>query len=206
MAENDCEVGHLPMSDLTRFVRFLTVSGASSASSLDSQCDEATLILRLIASGDGETVVAQIERLSAAGRVPSEHLSAFALAVCTKLSSEVKTRRRAHRAVAAVCRSAAHLLHYVDCSRRLAGVTGGWSHAQRLAVAAWYNRQTAAELATAVTTVCCRLGWSHANVLSLCHVTPKDDGLYASLACLGLAKNGWIDYWMIKLISKMLKT
>ena len=166
------------VSDWERLDRFLILGsegGSYYASPKALTVENADAVLRLIAK-DGVGVVARIVSVSTAGRAPRQDPAIFALALCLK-RGEADTRAAAVSAVSAVCRTATQLYALADVVQTL----GGWGRGTRRAFAGWYTDRGEQSLALQAVKYQQREGWSHRDLLRLCHPkapTPGHQALY----------------------------
>ena len=138
--------------------------------------DNATVVSRCL-SHDGVRTVDRIVAISEAGRAPKNDPAIFALAMAAKLGDDA-TRRAAYAALPRVCRIGTHLMHFADYAQGF----GGWGRGMRTAVAAWFNRKPADELAFQLAKYQSRDGWSSRDLLRLAHpraASPSHDRLFA---------------------------
>ena len=177
--------GACPASDLTRLRRFLCI-GTEGGTYHTNGCkayskENAKCILQLIEAGQGQEVIKEILAFSAPGKAARPESVAFALAVCARLSTDLKTKQAAYQALSQVCSCPTQLFHFVEYAQKLSGDTTGWGRAQRKAINEWYNNRDPKDLAIAVTQYVSRNGWSHTDLLRLAHVKPKKDSKYVFL-------------------------
>ncbi len=167
------------VDDLTRLRRFLCLGvegGSCYATEAELAVENASALKRLLDAGKGEAVVAELVSWSAEGRAAKPNTLLFALAVCAR-QGDAGTKRAAYARLNAVCRTPTQLFAFLGfCEKLSAG--SGWGRAHRRAVAAWYNtaQPSAQQLALHVTKFQQREGWTHQDVLRLCHVVPADAG------------------------------
>lgn len=95
---------------------------------------------------------------------PKKDPSIFALAVLM-----IDHANEARKHVNTICKTATDLFHFVDYCNQLRG----WGKGLRNAVANWYTSKTPSTLAYQVTKYQQRDGWSHRDVLRLCHAKPN---------------------------------
>jgi 60 kDa SS-A/Ro ribonucleoprotein len=113
---------------------------------------------------DGPRAVAEIVRVSAAGRAPKNDPALFALALAAGVG-DTDTRRAALDALPRVARTGTHLLQFV------AFVEGfrGWGRSLRRAVGGWYAAKPVDVLALQAVKYRRRAGLTHRDVLRLAH-------------------------------------
>lgn len=171
-------------SDWLRLDRFLVLGSEAgsyyaSPRKLTTEC--AAAVRRLIAKA-GPSVVAQLVAVSTAGRAPRQDPALFALALCLK-QGDAPTRAAAVAAVPEVCRTATHLFTLADHVQAL----GGWGRGTRRAFSAWYTDRGEQALAYQLVKYQRREGWSHRDLLRLCHAKAPTEGHQALYrwACKG---------------------
>ena len=166
------------VDDMTRLRRFLCLGSEGGSYYVGEQklgLENAGAILRLVASGKGELAVQEIVQISVAGRAAKQDPTIFALALCAR-SDDPATKKAAYEALNKVCRIPTHLFSFVEFCENLSGGTG-WGRAHRRAICNWYNSNHHRHLAMAVTKYQSRNGWSHLDVLRLCHIKPANVGV-----------------------------
>lgn len=155
------------VDDWTRLDRFLVLGsegGNYYAHERRLTVENAQSVHRCLAA-DGPRTVARIVEISEGGRAPNNDPAVFALAMAAGLGGPA-TRALALTALPRVCRTGTHLFHFA------AGVEAfrGWGRALRRAVGDWYTRMEPRELAYQLCKYQRRGGWSHRDLLRLCHV------------------------------------
>lgn len=114
----------------------------------------------------GPEAVRLIVQVSTEGLAAKNDTAIYTLALaCSDPRDDV--RKAALDAIPAVCRTGTHILtfvSYVDTMR-------GWGRGLRTAVAAWYDDQTADDLAYQLVKYRNRSGWTHRDVLRSAHPT-----------------------------------
>jgi len=122
----------------------------------------------------GTSAVAEIVKISVQGRAPKADPAIFALAyACAfkhpsdKNQTEI-VQRAALDAIPRVCRTGIHLFMFCDFVQQFRG----WGPALRKAVAAWYQRDDIQGLSYQLVKYRQRDGWTHRDVMRLCHVKP----------------------------------
>ena len=171
--------GAWQVTDLSKLRRFLcigTEGGTYFSSGGKELCKEnVQCIFNLIEAGKGEEVIHEIISFSSDGKAARSEAVSFALAICARLSTDLKTKQAAYKALCKVCRNPSQLFQFVEYAQKLSGNTTGWGRAQRKAVSEWYNSKDPKDLALAVTQYVSRNGWSHTDLLRLAHVKPAKD-------------------------------
>ncbi|MER3428878.1 MAG: TROVE domain-containing protein [Pyrinomonas sp.] len=131
---------------------------------------------------DGRRVVRRIVEISRAGRAPKNDPALLALAIAAT-AGDLETRRAAFDALPQVARTGTHLFHFVAYLDALRG----WGRLARRGVARWYTAQDPANLALQLIKYRQRDGWTHRDVLRLCHA--RAQGVTGDL--LYWAVRGW---------------
>lgn len=141
----------------------------------------------MLQEGLGAEVVEEIKKLAREGRAVRLGPSFFALALCSQ-HSELKTRQAAFKALKDVCRNPVQLFAFIQKKKELKeGMKCGiWGRALRKAVSDWYNEQDPMSLAAAVTKCKQSEGWSHRDLLRLCHTKPANEGALQRCDITGL--------------------
>lgn len=150
----------------TRLERFLILGnqgGSYYASEKKLTVEAATAVLECFAL-DPKRTVDMIVRISVEGLAPKNDPAIFALAMLSEHSI-------AREAIPKVCRIGTHLFQYVNAVQQMRG----WGSGLARSVAAWYGQKTADQLAYQVTKYQNREGWSHHDVLHMCHAKPTTD-------------------------------
>ena len=172
------------VSDMDRVKRMLCLGseGTYYAKAADVSADNMGVVRRLLADGRGVEVVALVRSLSVEGRTHKQDGLLTVLAMCS-VHEHAATRFAAFSSLADVCRVPTHLFRFVELAQAFAGSgRTGWGRARRRAVSQWYTGRNARELAMSVTKYKNREGWSHRDLLRLCHAKPGKDGVSVVLA------------------------
>ena len=154
------------VDDWTRLRRFLVLGsehGSYHASEWAPTRANAQALERCIRA-DGPRAVAEIVRVSDAGRAPRNDPALFGLAMAAGLG-DADTRRAALDALPRVARTASHLFRFaafVDGFR-------GWGRSLRRAVGRWYAAQPVEALAYQAVTHRRREGVAHRDLLRRAH-------------------------------------
>uniref|UniRef100_A0A3Q3X380 TROVE domain-containing protein n=1 Tax=Mola mola TaxID=94237 RepID=A0A3Q3X380_MOLML len=181
------------ISDKTRLCRFLCYGSEGDIYTAREEgrvsLESAGALLSMLQEGRGAEVVEEIKRFSQDGQAVRLGPSFFALALCSQ-HSDLKTRQAAFKVLKEVCLDPAHLFSFIQIKKELKeGMKCGiWGRALRKAVSDWYNEQDAMSLAAAVTKCKQREGWSHQDLLRLCHAKPANEAI--ALICKYVTK-GW---------------
>jgi 60 kDa SS-A/Ro ribonucleoprotein len=126
---------------------------------------------------NGIKVVSMIVDVSINGKSAKNDACIFALALAASCNSSA-TRKFALSKLNDVCRIGTHLFTFVDYVKQLRGFGRGL----RDAIAHWYTTKPIDKLAYQMLKYKQRNGWSHRDVLRLCHAQPinkKMDKLFA---------------------------
>lgn len=173
--------GPWEVNDKARLCRFLCYGSEGDIYTAREEgrvsLESAGALLAMLQEGRGVEVVEEIKRFAQDGRAVRLGPPFFALAVCSQ-HSELKTRQAAFKVLKEVCREPTHLFLFIQTKKELKeGMKCGiWGRALRKAVSDWYNEQDAMSLAAAVTKCKQREGWSHQDLLKLCHTKPTNEG------------------------------
>ncbi|XP_029474393.1 60 kDa SS-A/Ro ribonucleoprotein [Rhinatrema bivittatum] len=164
------------MNRLHRFLCFGSEGGTYYITEQKLGYENAESLIQLIEDGRGCEVVQEIKAFSQEGRAAKQEPTLFALAICSQCA-DTKTKQAAFRAVPDVCRIPTHLFTFVQFKKDLKeGMQCGmWGRALRKAVADWYNGKDGLAVAQAVTKYKQRNGWSHKDLLRLCHLKPANE-------------------------------
>jgi 60 kDa SS-A/Ro ribonucleoprotein len=152
---------HRPVDDWTALRRFLLLGCAAPryhASAAPLTRASAAAVERCIRA-DGVRTVAEIVRVSAAGRAPKDDPAVFALAMAAGLG-DTETRRAALDALPRVARTGTQLLRFATYVREFRG----WGRSLRRAVARWYAAAPVEALARETVE-----GLTHRDLLRLSH-------------------------------------
>ena len=125
--------------------------------------DNAKVVQECLAA-DGLRTVARIVEVSVTGKAPKNDPAIFALALAAS-HPNAQTRARALAALPEVCRIGTHLFQFCESVNALRG----WGRGLRRALARWYTEKTADAAAFQAVKYQQRNGWSHKDVLRLCH-------------------------------------
>lgn len=113
---------------------------------------------------DYERTIETAAAVSEKGRAPKNDPAIFVLALGAAHKNP-KARKMALEVMPKVCRTGTHLFHFVDMVNELRG----WGRGLRNGVANWYNSKDINRLAYQMVKYQSRDGWSHKDVLKLCH-------------------------------------
>lgn len=155
------------LDDFGRLERFLILGsdgGTYYATERKLTRENAACVERCL-DVDAARAVRTIVEVSDAGRAPKNDPAIFALAIAAA-HKNLDARRAALAALPAVCRTGTHLFQFVEAVEKMRG----WGRALRDAIAGWYESKKADALAYQIVKYQQRGGWSHRDVLRLCHV------------------------------------
>lgn len=108
--------------------------------------------------------------VSVKGRAPKNDPAVFALAQAAG-SKNREASAYALSKINDVCRIGTHLFQFVDAVQHFRG----WGRGLRDAVASWYNTRGDSQLAYQLAKYRNRNGWTHKDVLRLCHAAPNSE-------------------------------
>lgn len=163
-----------PVDMFTMLDRFLILGaegGTYYASERELTIDNAKNVVAAI-KADGPRVVARIVEISQSKRAPKNDPALFALALACTYGNTV-TKSLAYAAIPKVARIGTHLFHFVAMVNGLRG----WGRGITSAVAQWYAARSPLQLAQQLTKYPSRDGWSHMDVLRVCHAGARLRGL-----------------------------
>lgn len=124
----------------------------------------------------GQEVVDMIVDVSKNGRGIKQNSVLYALAICARCH-DLPTKEAAYKHLNEICRIPTHLFMFIGfCELESAGT--GWGRLHRRSIADWYNNignniKNITNLARLSTKYSKRHGWSHKDVLRLCHIKPQ---------------------------------
>lgn len=159
------------LGDWNRLERFLILGnegGTYYASERSLTIANAQATLRCIAE-DGPKVVQTIVDISHAGRAPKNDPAILALALCQKRGNDI-TKAAVREALPQVCRTGTHVFAFAEAVKSL----GGWGPSVQKSIARYYCKNTPEKLAYHAIKYQQRNGWSHRDLLRLCHLRPSD--------------------------------
>ncbi len=165
------------VDDWARLDRFLILGaegGSYYAGERELTVKNAEGVRRCV-EADGPRAVARIAEISASGRAPKNDPAVFALALATGMGRQ-DTRAAALAALPRVCRTGTHLFRFVEAVEKFRG----WGRALRRGVGAWYADRDPRDLAYQLGKYQSRGGWSHRDLLRLCHA-PVDGPAVAAV-------------------------
>jgi len=171
MARNNAGGYAFPVDDWVRLDRFLILGSEGGTYYVREQTltqRNAQAVIRCIKT-DGTRVVNRVLEISEAGRAPKNDPALFVLAMCSALGDK-ETRKFAFEVLPRVARIGTHLFHFLEYRKQF----GRWNRMTREGVARWYNDKDPDRLAYQVVKYRQRDGWTHRDVLRLCHAKPID--------------------------------
>jgi 60 kDa SS-A/Ro ribonucleoprotein len=80
--------------------------------------DQATAVTRLLESGQGHALLAELEEISVSGRAAKQSNLLFVLAMCARFGTE-EVRQKAYRLTATICRIPTALFEFLDLAKQL---------------------------------------------------------------------------------------
>jgi len=164
MSQNTAGGFGFTVTDWHRLERFLILGnedGTYYASESKLTKENAECILRCIAVDPNKTIDTIVE-ISEQGRAPKNSPAIFALAVC---AGQELCAPYALKCLPRVCRIGTHLFEFAECVQNFRG----WGRSLRRAIAQWYTEKRPKDLAYQVVKYQQRNGWTHRDLLRLCH-------------------------------------
>lgn len=163
---------------LNRFLILGNEGGTYYASEQKLTLENAKCVLEC-ADEDRDRTVSTIVGISEAGRAPKNDPAVFALGLV------MSKHPVGHDVVSKVCRIGTHLFQLVETINQ----TRGWGRSMRSAISSWYLRQSPENLAYQICKYQQRNGWSHRDVLRLCHA--KTDNIHINTILRYAVKGEW---------------
>jgi 60 kDa SS-A/Ro ribonucleoprotein len=158
---------------LDRFLILGCEGGTFYASERKLAIQNANIVLDC-AKADPIRTVNRIVAISDSGRAIKNDPAIFALALLASnktLDTYLNTAGDlALSVMPQVCRTGTHLFQFIEACNELRG----WGRGLRTAVSNWYLAKSPDQLAMQVTKYAQRNGWSHRDVLRLCHANTKN--------------------------------
>jgi 60 kDa SS-A/Ro ribonucleoprotein len=154
---------------LERFLLLGTENGSYYSSEEKLTEDNTKQIVRMI-KGNGYKVVVRTVEFLLNGRAPKVDAAIFTLALCATYGDAL-IKKYVYDNVKNVCRTSTHLFMFVSNVNNLRG----WSRGLRKAVASWYLDKSLDDLGHQVVKYRNREGFTHKDVLRLCHPKTKDE-------------------------------
>lgn len=158
-----------PWKTLDRFLILGTEGGTFHLCERALTITQAKNVLKCIKS-DGLRVVKRIVEISQEGRAHKNDYALFALAMCAGMGNE-KTRKEALVQLPNVARIGTHLFlfaEYIEAFR-------GWGRGLKNAIGKWYTEKENDKLLYQLLKYQKRGGWSHRDLLRLCHAKAKSE-------------------------------
>ncbi len=118
---------------------------------------------------DGEYAIKRIVEVSQQGLAPKNNPAIFALALACTFGDEL-TKCEAYNQIKNVCRTGTHLFTFCQYIQDLRG----WSRGLRNGVAKFYTSRNEEQLTNQLLKYRQRDGWTHRDVLRLCHAKPAN--------------------------------
>lgn len=154
------------LDDWARLRRFLILGAEGGTYYIKERTltiENATAARRCIAA-DGMRVIQVVTEVSDGGRAPKNEPALFVLAMATA-ASDANVRRAAWQALPRVARIGTHLFQFVEYREAF----GGWGRLARTGLANWYLDKTPVDVAYQALKYQQRNGWSHRDLLRICH-------------------------------------
>lgn len=148
---------------LRRFLILGAEGGTYYATERKLTIENAKCVSDLIAE-DGFRVVNTALMVSEHGHAPKNTPAVFVLALCASCSNP-EVKKLALSVMPRICRTGTDLFAFTEAVNTLRG----WGPGLCRGVAKWYTEKTPFNLAFQLTKYAQRDGWSHKDVLSLCH-------------------------------------
>jgi 60 kDa SS-A/Ro ribonucleoprotein len=155
-----------PFSQVKRFLILGSEGGSYYASEQKLTQENAKNTIEAIKK-DGVRVLEEVLEVSDKGLAKSNDPAIFVLALAFAFGDQ-DTKTKAEEILPKVCRIGTHILHFVDFVNTLTG----WNRRLRRAVANWYRHKDDSKLEFQMVKYQSRDGWSHHDVLHLCHARP----------------------------------
>lgn len=155
------------INDWKRLRRFLILGSDTNTfyeSSKNLTIENATIVKNLVKE-NGKTVVDEIVSVSDQGLGLKNDPAIFALAIAS-VHGDQETRKYAFQNLSKVCRIGTHLFQFAT-AREVLG--GGWGRGMRRTIANWYVEKPFEALIFQSLKYRQREGWSHRDLLRLCH-------------------------------------
>ena len=173
MTENSAGGLSFKVSDKDRLLRLIFLGGENGTYYIGERklaMENAQVVVRLLANGEGQWVVDTLIDISTSGRAAKQNNLLFVLAMCARIGDK-DTRQKVYLNLDKFCRIPTHLFMFIGFVEAMPGGTG-WGRGLRRAVCAWYTNKKPENLAMLVTKYKNREGWTHLDILRLSHVKP----------------------------------
>jgi len=176
---------------LERFLVLGNAGGSYYATERALTRENAPAVL-VCAAKDAARTVRTIVDISRSGRAPKNDPAIFALAIMAGQGQKLVGVSTVWlpEALSEVCRTGTHLFQFIEQVQAFRG----WGRALRNAVAAWYSRKSARDVAYQVTKYQQRNGWSHRDVLRKAHAKPPTDQHRIALGWAAGKVEGFADF------------
>lgn len=185
MAKNSAG-GHTFTLDIWgRLERFLILGADSGTYYVEKRghAKDNVKVVRDAVKVDGVRAIKMAVVISKSGRAPNNDPALLVLAVASVDGDEM-VKRNAYQALPLVARIGTHLYHFADFRDAI----GGWGNGMKRAVARWYTDQDINKVALQAIKYRQRDGWSHRDLLRLCHAVPKTEAQQALFAWITQGK------------------
>lgn len=169
-------------SRLRRFL-ILGAEGNTYYSSERKQITENVGVIKSCMAENPLRVVEEITKVSVDGVAPKNDPAILALALSLSEAKTDQVKNAIADAVPQVCRIGTHLFKFTEMVDKVCK----WRGYVKKAVNNWYRSKPAKDLAYQVAKYQSREGWSHKDVLSLCHPKLSGDSIAVSYWC----RKGW---------------
>ena len=166
---------------LDRFL-ILGTEGGTYYASQGKLTEKNTTNLIACIKENGVEVVNRISNISRDGRAPKNDQAIFALAM-SATHGDKETKKHAYAAIPVVCRTGTHIFQFTECIQALRG----WSRGLRTGVSKFYEK-TEDQVAYGLVKYRQRNGWTHKDVLRLCHAK-SHPGLFKWAVGKGTSEN-----------------
>ena len=153
---------------LDRFLILGTEGGSYYATEKKLTLENVDNVKKCVAQ-DGKRVVDRVVEISHSGRSPKNDPALLVLALCAASDKE-EVRTHALANLHKVARIGTHLFHFLEYVNQLRG----WGRGLKTTIQDWYLRKKVDSLTEQVVKYQSRDGWSHRDVLRLCHAKSKD--------------------------------
>lgn len=167
--------GITPQEQLERFILLGSYGGTFYLSELQLTEENAKAIIDYIKK-DGLSVLSTVVDFAKGGKAPKADSGLFVLALCAKYGNE-ECKKLTYKAIKDVCITATHLFTFVSYVKALRGFSRGL----RKGISDWYLSKNANQLAYQIVKYRERAGFSHRDVLRLCHAKPNDENIFKIL-------------------------
>jgi 60 kDa SS-A/Ro ribonucleoprotein len=160
------------IGDWQRLERFLILGsdgGSYYASERALTVQNAAVVMRL-AKQDGLRVVKTVLEISKQNRAPKNDPAVLALAICQKHGDEA-TKLAVRQAILEICRTPTHLFGFAAAIK----AQKGWGPSVQKTISRYYLDTPLEKLAYHAIKYQSRDGWSHRDLLRLCHIRPPSE-------------------------------